>query len=177
MKTSTLAWLAAAVIVLGGGAYYYFGGSAGSPASGSQEATSTAQAQDGKVSPTVHGSFSDLAKKNGTWKCTLESDTNGSASSGVVYVSDGNVRGDFSTSVSGYGTVESHMIVNGADVYTWSPLMPQGIKTKMTASGSSSTATSGGGVDANTAYTYDCQPWQADASVFVVPANVTFRAM
>lgn len=123
------------------------------------------------------GSIQDLAKRSGDWKCTVDASTAQSASSGVTYVSGGKIRADFTTAVEGYGNVDSHLVADGTDVYTWSSMMPQGIKTAQAAEGQGGTQTSGGGMDANQSYSYDCQPWSADASLFAPPADVTFRTL
>ncbi|MDO8514239.1 MAG: hypothetical protein Q7S50_01715 [bacterium] len=155
-----------AVVVVGGGYYLLSGGSA--------PATDTTGAQAGKFK----GSLAEMAARGGSWKCTVDSSTGQSVSSGVTYASGGKVRADFKTSVSGYGAVESHMMADGQYVYTWSSVMPQGIKTKMTAgatAGGSAGTASGQSADADQSYSYDCQPWTADASLFVLPASVTFK--
>lgn len=161
------------VVVLGGG--YYLMNQNSTPtdmsAIGAQEETGeTAQAG------TVKGSFASLATRGGSWKCTVDTSTAQSVSSGVTYVSGGKVRADFTTSVQGYGAVESHMIADGEDVYTWSSMMPQGIKSKMTMQGTGGAETSGQGMNANMEYSYDCQPWSADSAMFAVPADITFRS-
>ncbi len=165
-----------AVVVVGGG-YYVLNQPAAAPVTlgQGQEATTTTEtsAQSGKFT----GSIAELVGRGGSWKCSVDSTTAEAVSSGVTYVSGGKVRADFTTSVPSYGSVETHLISDGVDVYTWSSMMPQGIKTKMTAQGSGSGSTSGQGMSTDTQYSYDCQPWTADASLFVVPANITFRAM
>ncbi len=121
------------------------------------------------------GSFAQLAMRGGDWKCTVDASSDKSVSSGVTYISGGKMRADFTSAVSGFGNAESHVISDGTNVYTWSSLMPQGIKTKVTAQGQGGTQTSGSGSNQNQSYTYDCQPWSADTSLFAVPTNITFK--
>lgn len=125
----------------------------------------------------TEGSLQDLAKRSGDWKCTVDASTAQSVSSGVTYISGGKIRADFTTSVQGYGNVDSHMLADGTHVYSWSSMMPQGIKTAQTAAGQGGAETSGSGMDANQSYSYDCQPWTPEPSVFAVPAEVTFRTL
>lgn len=167
--------LVVAVVAVGGGYYLLNRPAAPLVLEGQQTGATTPEtaAESGKFT----GSFAELAARGGSWKCSVDSTTAEAVSSGVTYVAGGKVRADFTTSVPSYGSVETHLIADGVDVYTWSSMMPQGIKTKMTAQGSGSVPTSGQGVDANTKYSYDCQSWAADASLFVVPAHITFRAM
>jgi len=176
MNTNIAIGIVVAVVVLGGGYYVMTQGSMPTT-EGVQgnlnEAPIGTEAEAGKF----NGSFSELATRGGSWKCTVDTSTAESISSGVTYVSGGSMRADFTTSVQGFGNVESHVLVSGQDVYTWSSMMPQGIKTTLSAQATGGTATSGQGMDANTDYSYDCQPWTADTALFVVPTNITFKTL
>jgi hypothetical protein len=169
-----------AILVIGGGAYFLMNGApAGEQGTQNMNQESSADTSSGGA---FSGSIADLSARGGEWKCTVDSSANTGAgqaiSSGTVYVSGKSVRGDFTTSVQGFGTVESHMIADGSNVYVWSSAMSQGFKMNMTASGGSgSAATSGQGMDINQNYSYDCQPAQASASLFAPPANISFTAI
>jgi hypothetical protein len=176
MNTNTIIGVVAAVVVLGGG-YYVLNRPAVAPVTLGQEQPATTTSETVAAPGKFSGSLAELATRGGSWKCSVDSTTAQAVSTGVTYASGGKVRADFTTSVPSYGSVETHLIADGVDVYTWSPMMPQGIKTKMTAQGSGTGPTSGQGVNTDTEYSYDCQPWTADATLFVVPTNVTFRAM
>jgi hypothetical protein len=131
---------------------------------------------------TFTGSVADLSARGGDWKCTVEDKASTPAgqtpSSGTVYVSGRRVRADFTTTVQGYGAVDSHLIADGTDTYSWSSMMAQGVKTAMPPAGSDEDATTSGGDDsAGQRYTYQCAPAQADASLFVPPSSVTFRTL
>lgn len=156
-----------------GGAYYITNHKepAQPEAAQPQQQEQTQEAQAGSYT----GSLADLAKRGGSWKCTVDSSTAQAASSGIVYVSGDMVRGDFTSTIQGYGSVGSHLLVNDGYSYSWSSMMPQGIKTKVTTTGDGGTATSGSGADVNHSYSYDCAPWTADASLFTVPTDVTFQ--
>lgn len=164
------------VVVVGGGYAVYMHQPA-KTAPVETEATSTATTESG----TYTGTFFDLAKRGGTYTCTIDSKTNTeggkTTTSGVVHISGMNVRGDFTSTVQGMGNIESHMIADGTSVYTWNSMIPQGFKMKMTVSEDHSGAMSGQGSNANQSYTYDCQPGTADASVFVPPATIKFTAI
>lgn len=170
MNTKLIAGIVA-LVAIGGGAYYFMNTSSGTM---DTSETGDASAQEGAF----EGSFMALAKRGGNWKCTVDAQAStgaGSAvSSGVVYVSGEKVRADFTSTVQGFGNVDSHMIADGVNVYTWTSMMPQGFKTKMTAMESGGTETSGQGFDANQSYGYDCERTSADASLFAVPSTVTF---
>ncbi|HVM59003.1 MAG TPA: hypothetical protein VMT80_01600 [Candidatus Paceibacterota bacterium] len=175
MKNTTLVGLAVVALIAVGGAVYFL--PSASPSAGTQE---TAAVGNANQSGAYTGSVSDLMGRQGSWKCTMNTNTDQAVSSGVIYSSSGKVRGDFTTNVSGYGSMESHMIADGTDVYTWSPMMPMGIKVPMTASASAQSSAGASGsasFSAGTAYSYDCEPWTADASVFAVPTDVSFRTL
>lgn len=176
MNTNITIAIIAGLVVVGGG-YYVMNGSATGMSSENAEQTSE-QAEAGVYT----GSLYDLAQRGGEWKCTVDSKaTTGvgeAMSSGTVYVSGNNVRADFTSTVPNFGSIESHMIVSGEYAYTWSSVMPQGIKTNVNMKDSpSQVATSGASSDANQEYSYDCDPAQADVSLFVVPTTVTFTTM
>lgn len=176
MNTNAVIGIVVAVVVVGGG-YYVLSRPAGAPVTLDQEQALATTTETSTASGRFTGSLVELVARGGSWKCSVDSTTAQAVSSGVTYVSGGKVRADFTTNVPSYGSVETHLVADGTDVYTWSSMMPQGIKTKMTAQGSGAGPTSGQGVSADTKYSYDCQPWTGDAALFVVPANVTFRAM
>lgn len=176
-RTTLLLGLIAGVVVIGG-AYFV----THNPQASKQPGEAQVQSPAPETPGIFDGSIADLAIRGGDWKCTVDAKANtggGQAiSSGVVYVSGKRVRADFTSTVPGMGKVDSHLMADGTDVYSWTSLYPQGIKTKMAAADSDSTTkTSGGGMDANQNYTYQCAPAQSDASLFVVPAGVSFRTI
>lgn len=166
MKTSTAVGALVAVVVLAGGVYLLMRNSAPANTSESTQTTNTNSTQGG----TFSGSMQDLAARGGEWKCTVASNTNGTASQGTVYVSGNKMRADFT--VSGY---EAHMISDGSYSYSWSSAAPQGVKVKV-AQGASAGPASGQGVDTNTAYSYNCAPATAEAALFVPPTTVNFMS-
>ncbi len=178
MNTNAIIALIAGVVVIGGGAYYVMkSDSQASPVGGADNETMSAQ--DDRA---FSGSIMALSERGGEWKCTVDttSQTGGgqAVASGVVYVSGNKVRADFDVNVAGIGAMEAYMIADGAYVYSWSSMVPQGVKVAQAqAESSQSTATSGQGMDANTSYSYDCEPASADASLFVPPSNVTFMTL
>jgi hypothetical protein len=164
----------AALAVLGGGAYLVMQKKVVSTSTEVERVTnSEAPAAAGAFS----GSITDLSKRGGSWKCSVDTSTAQAASSGTVYVSGAKVRADFAINAQGYGTMNAYMIADGEYTYSWSSVMPQGMKAKMTAEGESDAATSGQGMDAHHNYSYDCEAWIPDESVFVVPTEITFTTI
>jgi hypothetical protein len=180
MNTTTIIGIVAGVVLVGGALYLMNRAPDGEEAA-MQAAGESAALQDETAEPGAFaGSLIELAARGGQWKCTVDAAVDTGAtqavSSGVVYVSGENIRADFTSAVSGFGNVETHVIGDGAYTYTWTSLLPQGFKAEMTSGGASSgAATSGYGADANQSFAYECEPARADASLFVVPSTVTFQ--
>lgn len=172
MEIKTLIGIVVAIVVVGGGIWYVSTNKAEAPIDGMPATTEdTAEGS---------GTLAELMKRSGSYKCTVEmkpTQANGNTeSSGTVYVSAGKMRGDFTTAVAELGgkIVESYMISADGYVYTWSNLMPQGMKMQISATGETTTQ---GGMDASAAVDYHCAPWSVEASRFTVPTNVTFTAV
>lgn len=181
MKSNLLIGFIVGAVIVAGGAYYFISKPSatdmGRVAANTETAGETQQ-QEAKAGA-FSGSIQALLGRSGSWKCVIDVKTTQSISAGTTYVSNGKVRGDFTSSVQGYGNIESHMIADGGYAYTWSSVYPQGFKIKLDLSKTNAqgnTGTSGQqSFDVNQNYSYDCQPWSADASLFTVPASVSFK--
>lgn len=173
-------WVGVAAVVALGAYYLFTQQSALAPAADSASQTETASADTAAADAggSFNGSIFDLAARGGDWKCSVDAQASTGAgqavSSGTVYVSGNKVHGDFTSKVQGYGTVDSHLISDGAYVYSWTSIMAQGVKVKATAQSEGGTQTSGQGGDANQNYAYHCEPSAADATLFTPPAGVKF---
>jgi len=172
MQIKTLIGVVVAIVVVGGGIWYVSTNKAEAPVDGMPAASEdTAEGS---------GTLAELMKRAGSYKCTVEmkpTEANeNTASSGTVYVADGKMRGDFTTVVAALGgkIVESYMISTDGYVYTWSNLLPQGMKMQISTSGDTATQ---GGMDASAAVDYHCAPWNVEASRFTVPTNVKFTTV
>ena len=147
-----------AVVLVLAGAWSYFGGGAGGPASVGNAGTQM--------------SLKDLLAQGGSQKCAFSSVTDSFESSGTVYVADGQMRGDF-TSVTGGQPVMSHMVVTDNTSYVWTDNYQQGMMMSfdaMTAGQESGQSA----VDPNALADYSCEPWEADAGIFVLPDGIYF---
>jgi hypothetical protein len=121
----------------------------------------------------------DIFASSKTQKCTF-SDT-ASGSSGTVYISDGKMRGDFTTEVQGQ-TVTSHMIVDNQISYVWSDASTQGVKLsyEKIEQLTSATASAHAGVTSmpislDQKVSYQCSAWTADPAVLSLPSTVKFN--
>lgn len=180
MSTKLIAWVVIGLVVVGGGWYAF-----------SQKGDSTAMSDDGsmqnstadtEVAGTFNGSLADLSARGGSWRCTVDTSAMTGAgamqASGVVYVSGQKVRANFDVEAPVVGTVHTYMIADGTDVYSWSSMMPTGIKAPMQKPVQQHTAPT---TDTQTGpynnYSYDCQPTTVDTSLFTVPSTITFQAV
>lgn len=113
---------------------------------------------------TLQGTLKDLFTSGKSVKCSFDNNSTDSAKvTGIVYVSGGKVRGDFSPA--------SHMVVDGQTSYLWTDMSKQGMKFAMTTSDKTQ------GPDLNQQVGYSCQDWNSDATMFTLPADITFSAI
>lgn len=161
MSKNAIMALVGVVIVAGAGWYFY-----------SQK---DGVSMTGSNSETAMGSLKDLMAR-GSSKCTVSNTVENSVSQGVVYIGDGKMRGDFTSTMTNPAmTIESHMISDGEFVYTWSSSMPQGIKIAVSATEGQSSAPESDTVDLyNAQVSYDCDSWSVDTAMFELPSGVTF---
>lgn len=164
------------LIAVGGG-YWLMQSRESVTAQNTQQIAGESAGEVGKVAEdgSFEGSIFALAKSGQSYKCTIQTTVQGVEVNGVVYVANKNIRGDFSSSIPMYGAVQGHMIADSTAVYVWSSVVPQGYKFVRTETGGSATV-AGQTLDFNQTYSYKCAPAQADASLFVVPTNITFTA-
>lgn len=121
------------------------------------------------------GTFADLMKRGGEWKCTFTSETAVGSSSGTVYIKGSNVRGDFSMEAPMVGALTAHMLADSEYTYSWSSMAPQGVKARRTDTDTGSdTPTSAQMVDENMSLNYSCEKVSVDEALFVVPDTITF---
>lgn len=180
MNTKLALGIVAAVVVIGGGAYFYMSSNSAAP-SGDSMQNETGGEMTKEEAGEFKGSVHDLMARGGDWKCDIGSQANTGAgvsfSSGTVYVSGKKLKGDFSISVPSLGNVSAYMVSDGEYIYSWSSVMMQGFKAKVTAEGTGGGETSGYGFNPDVSYSYNCEPATVDASMFTPPANVEFRSI
>lgn len=177
MSTKLIAWGIIGLIVIGGGWYAFSQQHMFTPAEQALE-TSNKQGEAGAF----NGSLADLSARGGSWKCLVDTTAITGAGTmnaqGVVYVLGKKVRADFVVEAPIVGAVTTYMIADGADVYSWSSIAPTGVKSPMQQSETEDSQTNVPTVEEQAGpynnYTYDCQPSTVEASLFVVPNNITF---
>lgn len=170
METKTLIGLLVAVVVVGGGVWYFSSQNAVAPSE--EGATGVFETQDAAEGT---GTLAELMMRTGSYRCTVnvatDGETGAAQTAGTVYIGGGKMRGDFTTNTTGM-QIASHMMSMDGYVYTWSDMMPQGMKMMITTDGSSSGTQ--GAVDASASVDYHCAPWAIEADRFTLPSNITF---
>ena len=158
------------VLVLAG--YYLWGNSADNTAVDGQGAA-VAGAKLGEA--TFTGSIADLAARGGDYQCAVSAEGELAGTKGTVFVSGNRVRGSFS-SATPEGEIASNLIQDNGSVYVWSDSFPQGFKMAVTEPGTPTNLpnAAGTGFDANTAYSWQCDPWAVESTAFALPEGVTF---
>jgi hypothetical protein len=122
------------------------------------------------------GSLRGLMSMSSPQECTFsDTEANGSTS-GTVFVANGKMRGDFSTTASGQTTL-SHMIVMNDTSYVWTDSMAQGMKMSFSSMESNAQAQQNQSVDVNKNVNYSCKSWAPDDGRFQLPGNIQFTDM
>jgi hypothetical protein len=100
----------------------------------------------------------------------------GSPTEGTYFTSNGNVRGDFVVPSPDFSsTIVSSMIVGGSSMYVWSKIGDDTFGFKSDISNDTE-IDSNEPVPLDAQVKYTCTQWQnVDGSVFVPPADVTFK--
>ncbi len=117
-----------------------------------------------------------LLARSGSYRCTVSQGAVGSETSGTVYVANGQVRGDFTSTANGE-TATTHLIIADNIVYTWLDKVPIGFKGPIDQSADAAMGDTSASVDlVNQALGYDCQADTVSAEQFALPANVQFTS-
>ena len=157
----TLMWVLVGVVVVAGGFYILKGDKS--------EPTETVQEETGKKM-----AFSEFIKQGGSYKCEVKQSMDDFNTGGTVYISGGNIRGDFNTVAEGQ-TAQTSFILKDGFTYNWSSLAPNmGVKVPVAVDSETTVNSEVYSWSANQIGDYDCEPWVADASMFIVPTNINF---
>ncbi len=130
-------------------------------------------------------SMRELMDSRGTETCKFTSLTPETDTNGVVYVSDGILRGDFVSTVrsaTGGRVVESHLLADQSYFYIWSQ-SNSGIGMKIAISTMVDEGAPDGGIsglalfDITRKLDLHCMPWSKNPSLLVRPKGVSFQDM
>jgi hypothetical protein len=176
-KQAVLAIVVGVLIVLGAvGAYFY---------SKNQTAKKTATVAVMHTTPTPNNamqqSISQVLSSGKNSKCTFAAapPSGGTQTSGTVYVSGQNARGDFEMTANGK-TSTTHMIRVADTFYLWGDSLPVGMKMTMSVNDLASKMQGGAqanSFDPNKKVDFKCVTWTANATLFTPPTNVKFTSI
>lgn len=162
-------WIIGIVIILG--LIWYVATKKPTPTDDTNNVSSSSQDAGGQRS------LVELLALGTAQKCTFNQSVDGSNNEGRFYLSNGKMRGDFSSMANGQ-TMTAHMISDGQDMYTWLDGLNMGFKMSMDSTQAPVPgAAANGSVDVNQKLDYDCVPWTAEAAQFTLPAGVQFNDM
>lgn len=130
------------------------------------------------IEETFNGSMKDLLEKNNPVKCTFTLTEKNQTMIGMIFVSgDKKLRSDYDL-IQDNQTIKSSMIIDGDWLYTWSNMMPQGIKMniKDLEKLSDKDISVGGENWAawNKKIDFKCVKWSVDKNIMTPPANMQF---
>ena len=158
---SKTAWIIVGLVVLAIVGYAIFGGK--------KAPENVPVGSEQSQTPEKKMAFADFVRQGGSYKCDISQSSADTTNSGTVYVSGGMVKGEYSTSTAGR-VVTTYFLVRDGFSYAWFSTDPtQGFKMKVDVTGPGADEWSSQIGD------YNCVAWSADASVFAIPANVTFQ--
>lgn len=162
-----------ALLIAGGGVYYmYQRGQTMYEAVNNQNTLPNVTSQNTEGNNAQMQSLVDLFTVGKNQKCEF---SDGAGNSGQVYIANGKMRGDFSA-VLAQGNVTSHMIVEDKVANIWIDGQSQGIK--MEFQGTSEVTKQGAqNFDWDEKTNYNCTAWSVDASLFVLPKDITFSSI
>ncbi len=123
---------------------------------------------------TFKGTFFDLAKKTGSYKCSVAHSVSIAESIGTVYVAGAKIRGEFTSTVPQVNMkINSTMISDGTFIYTWTDMAKTGFKAKIVENAKPVSNDSVGNEYMQN-LEYSCAPWVADESKFAIPGDINF---
>jgi hypothetical protein len=124
--------------------------------------------------------FSQFIKNpNGSYKCEVKQAMSDMENSGTVYISDGNIAGDYTTIAEGR-TMKTWFIMRDGYSYMWGDMMQgSGFKVKIpqvdTTTNTNANTSGTYSWNAEQIGDYNCEEWKVTEATFKVPTNITFK--
>lgn len=145
-----------------------------------ETATPTASSTDASSTSALNTAkkpFYELLATEGDRTCTITQMMGTVSSVGTVYMHEGLVRAEFSTSIAN-NTIKSTMIARDGYMYSWTDTASStGTKSKMPTRGADGKVVTNSAVktwDGSQVKDYTCTDWKADATLFEIPKQITF---
>ena len=177
MKNKNLIIIAVVIILLLGAGLFYTMNKSNSPSqSGQTEKINTGTDNTGNKMEEIEGSLKSLIGGGKNIQCTYSNTTEDITMTGKVMTANGKVRQDYQSTTAA-GNMSGHMILEGQDAYMWTDQMAQGFKFSIAGQPTPADTKNNQTPDIDKTMRFSCQPWNVDASVFTLPANITFQSM
>jgi len=169
------------LLLLAGGGYFFYQRSNKTTNSISNENTQGQASTETQNQPT-EGTLNNLLESNTPQACSYSSSSTSGTVDGTVYVADGKMRADY-TSTNGSDTLTGHMIIDSGYSYVWMEGSKQGYKTAINQqapeTSPSPTAQENNQESSNLdqKVSYTCSAWTVDESKFTFPSDVNFNTI
>lgn len=163
---SKIIGIIAAIVIVGLGAWYFTKNN-----NSGEVQNDSMMANDQTELAIENTSLKELMTRGQDIQCSWEDTTD--QSSGTIYVSKDKARGDFSV-MDENQTKIGHMILVSNTSHIWMDGDSRGFKVSLQNNTEADTSSSQG-VDPNKDYNYSCSSWEADNSLFELPADVNFQ--
>lgn len=170
MVIKTVLIALAALIVVAGGLVWF----------GSKDDDSASQSGQETSDLNQMSSISELLAQNQNLMCTYSgTDEQGNANSGLVYLSDGRMSGNFSLRAPGEDAIASRLINDGQHQYSWLEGEDEGVKISLEqidvqSNGDTQSQEPASSVDQDQDYNFQCEEWSVDESRFSPPGDIDF---
>ena len=175
-RQAILAIVIGAIVVLGAAAAILYSKTNQEP---SEEAAVATQEELTPEKGMMAESLVDLLKNQENVRCTFNNSSEAGDTSGTVYVSGENMRGDFDLTTED-GSESTHVIRSGDTFYMWGDSLKTGIKMVMNiqdwAESAQKAQPTGApqALDPNAQVDFKCSAWTVDSGLFNAPSDIKF---
>lgn len=164
------------IILAAGGAFLY---SQSKPSVQKPNTTTATEVTKAPENSMAQSTIKDILTSGKSSKCTFTTETDKSQTTGTVYTSGKNARGDFQSTVGGKDT-STHMIRNDDTFYMWGDSIAMGVKMVMSVDDLASKMEGNkdfGSFNPDQQMDIKCATWTQDATLFTPPSNVKFTSI
>lgn len=176
-KQAVIAIVVGVIIILAAAGAFLYSQSKSSKLK--QVATTASQVTKAPENSMAQSTIKEILTSGKSSKCTFTTATDKTQTTGTVYTSGENARGDFQSTVNGKDT-NTHMIRNGDTYYMWGDSVAMGVKLVMSIDDLASKMQGNkdfGSFNPDEQMDVKCATWTQDATLFTPPTNVKFTSI
>jgi hypothetical protein len=165
----------AAIIVIGGGIYFY--SQPNTPASEPTGPGQVSDISDNSGENMAKNSIAALMLEGKPLECTFLIDDENANQTGIVYLANQRMRGEFSMRQGNGEEMNATVIHDGDYAYSWgdTPFGAIATKVKINQIDNSDSDDQVDTFDLDEELDLNCKSWNIDASMFVPPTNIEFE--